>query len=72
MNTDKKQGSNVPANVTSKNQILNIEEDFINQIDPEDDDDIDEEHLEEEAENPVDIPGSDFNEIEEEIEKEVE
>ncbi len=71
MNTDKKQSSNMSANEISKSKILNIEDDFINPIDPEEDDDIDEEDLDEEAENSVDSPGSDFNEIEEEIDEEV-
>lgn len=73
MNTQEKQSRNEPANEISKNQILNIEDDFINPIDPEEDeeDDFDDEDLEDEAENSVDIPGSDFNEIEEEIEEEV-
>lgn len=73
MNTQKKQNSNVPADEISKNQILNIEDDFINPKDLEDEDeDVDEEDLEDEAENPVDRPGNDFNEIEEEIDAEVE
>ena len=73
MNTDKKQSSNLPANEISKNQILNTEDDYINPKDTEEDEkvDVDDEDLEEEAENSVDSPGSDFNEIEEEIDEEV-
>lgn len=73
MNTDEKQSSNVPMNEISKNEILNIDDDFINPKDPDEDeeDDVDDEDLEEEAENPVDKPGNDFNEIEEEIDEEV-
>ena len=68
MNTKEKQGSDVPANEISKNQILNTEDDFLKPKDPEDEEeeDMDDEDLEEEAEYPVDIPGNDFNEIEEE------
>ncbi|WP_396186455.1 hypothetical protein [Flavobacterium sp.] len=71
MNTDKKQSSNLPANEISKNQILNTEDDYINPKDTEEDEkvDVDDEDLEE-AENPVDSPGSDFNEFEEEIDEE--
>ena len=73
MNTDNKQSTVMPADEISKNQILNIEDDFINPKNPEEDEeeDVDDEDLEEEAENPVDSPGNDFNEIEEEIDKEV-
>jgi len=73
MNTQEKQSRNAPANEISKNQILNIEDDFINLKDPEEDEeeDVDDEDLEEEAKNPVDSPGNDFNEIEEEIDKEI-
>jgi hypothetical protein len=77
MNTQEKQSSNVPASEISKNQILNMDDDFLNSEDPEDpeedeDEDVDDEDLEEEAENSVDNPGNDFNEIEKEIDEEVE
>lgn len=74
MNTKEKQSSDEPANEISKNQILNTEDDFLNPKDPEDEEeeDVDEEDLEEEAEYPVDIPGNDFNEIEEEDQEEEE
>lgn len=77
MNTQEKQSSNVPANEISKNQILNMDDDFLNSEDPEDpedpeedeEEDVDDEDLEEEAENSVDNPGNDFNEIEKEIDE---
>ena len=47
MNTEEKQSSNVPANEISKNQILNMDDDFLNSKDPEDPEDS-EEDLEEE------------------------
>lgn len=70
MNTEEKQSSNVPANEISKNQILNMDDDFLNSKDPEDSEE-DDEDLEEEAENSVDNPGNDFNEIEKEIDEEI-
>ena len=70
MNTEEKQSSNVLANEISKNQILNMDDDFLNSKDPEDSEE-DDEDLEEEAENSVDNPGNDFNEIEKEIDEEI-
>ncbi len=64
MNTIEKQGSNE----LEDKKYLNTEDDFLNPKDLEEED-VDDEDLEEEAENPVDSPGNDFNEIEEEIEE---
>jgi hypothetical protein len=57
MNTIEKQG----GNELEDKKYLNTEDDFLKPKDTED--------LEEEAEHPVDDPGNDFNEIEEEIEE---
>ncbi len=47
MNTDEKQSSNVPMNEISKNQILNIDDYFINPKDPDEDEeeDVDDENF---------------------------
>lgn len=58
------------SNNPNPEQITNDEDDFLNSDYPEDEEDFDDEDLEEEAENPVDKPGNDFNEIEEEREDE--
>lgn len=54
-----KRGSNVSENKTSKNQNVNIEDNFLNL----------KVHMKV-AENPVDSTGNYFNEIEDEIEEE--